>query len=297
MGGRIEMKINILEGKNILIIGASRGLGEAIANTIWGYGANIALVSRDEEKLKNVASLLDKREHQRSSIFPKDLSSPNAVTEIFDFAQTVFHHLDVLVYNAAIQGPIGPLWENDWDLWEKAINVNLLAAIRLSHLCAKWMLPHQEGKMIFLSGGGATSSRPNFSSYAVAKTGLVRFCEVLADELELYNIQANCVAPGTMATSLLNDIVIAGPNLAGQKEFYTALQAQRGGGTPPEKAAELVAFLASTLSHGITGKVISAVWDPWEKFPNHLDELQKTDIYTLRRIVPKDRGQLWGDKK
>ena len=49
------------------------------------------------------------------------------------------------------------------------------------------------------------------------------------------------------------------------------------------------------MSDGITGKLISAVWDPWEHFPEHLEDLQKTDIYTLRRIVPKDRAQSWGD--
>jgi 3-oxoacyl-[acyl-carrier protein] reductase len=62
-----------------------------------------------------------------------------------------------------------------------------------------------------------------------------------------------------------------------------------------QRVAELCVFLASDAARGITGKLISAVWDPWASFPEHLDELSKSDIYTLRRIVPKDRGMTWGN--
>ena len=289
------MNKNILEGKNILVIGASRGLGAVIVNTVWNYGANVMMVSRNEENLRKVASSLIKKEKQTSYLFSKDLSLPGAVESIINFSQEKFGNLDVLVNNAATQGPIGPLWENDWALWENTINVNLIAPIILSRLCAKWMIPHRKGKIICLSGGGATSSRPNFSSYAVAKTGLVRFCEILAEELSPYNIQVNSIAPGAMATTLLDQIVTAGPISAGQNEYEAAINIQNNGGASMEKAAQLVAFLASELSDGITGKLISAVWDPWKKFPEHFEELKKTDIYTLRRIVPKERGMEWGE--
>jgi 3-oxoacyl-[acyl-carrier protein] reductase len=289
------MNKNILEGKNILVIGASRGLGATIVKTVWNYGANVMMVSRNEKKMRDVTSSLNKNENQTSYIFPKDLSSPGAIESIINFSQEKFGRLDALVNNAAIQGPIGPLWENDWILWENTVNVNLITPIKLSRLCAKWMIPHRRGKIICLSGGGATGSRPNFSSYAVAKTGLVRFCEIFADELKLYNIQVNSIAPGAMATSLLDNVVTAGPILAGKREYEAAIKVQRNGGASLEKASHLVAFLASELSDGITGKLISAVWDPWKEFPEHLDELKKTDIYTLRRIVPKERGMGWGE--
>ncbi|MFM7615231.1 MAG: hypothetical protein ACKO4R_13645, partial [Synechococcales cyanobacterium] len=68
------------------------------------------------------------------------------------------------------------------------------------------------------------------------------------------------------------------------------------GGASMERVADLALFLASEDSKGITGKLISAVWDRWEDWPFHLDELNKTDIYTLRRIVGRDRGMNWGDK-
>jgi len=282
-------------GKNALITGASRGLGAEIANQLWRQGANLLLAARDAKALETVVKNLGHRPEQQAYFVSTDLTHENSTDIIVEAAQSHFEKLDILVNNAAIQGPIGTAWNNDQVLWEQSIYVNLICPVKLSRSCAKWMISQKQGKIISLSGGGATSSRPNFTSYAVAKTGLVRFSEILADELKEYNIQVNCVAPGAMATSLLNEVVVAGSTLAGPKEFDIANKVKEGGGTSSERAAQLVTFLASTLSDGITGKLISAMWDPWEKFPEHLEDLKNTDIYTLRRIVPKDRGQAWGD--
>ena len=72
-----------------------------------------------------------------------------------------------------------------------------------------------------------------------------------------------------------------------------ALDQQKSGGAPLNKGARLCAFLASENSNGITGKLISAIWDPWETLDKHVDQLSSSDIYTLRRIIPEDRGEEW----
>lgn len=284
-----------LSGKNVIITGASRGLGAEIANQMWRQGANILLVARDANSLGTVVKNLERRSEQRAYFIPVDLAQEKSLDTIIRTAQSHFEQLDILVNNAAIQGPIGPSWSNDQVLWEQSIYVNLISPIKLSKYCAKWMIPQKQGKIISLSGGGATGSRPNFSSYAVAKTGIVRFSEILADELKEFNIQVNCVSPGSMSTSLLDEVASAGSGLAGKKEFDMAIKIKKEGGASLERAAQLIVFLASAQSDGISGKLISSIWDPWEHFPEHLEELKKSDIYTLRRIVPKDRGQSWGD--
>jgi hypothetical protein len=98
-----------------------------------------------------------------------------------------------------------------------------------------------------------------------------------------------------MNTAILKTVLEAGPKVVGQHEYEAALKVQQGSGASPERVAALCVFLASSASDGITGKLISAVWDPWEQFPEHLEDLQKSDIYTLRRIIPKDRARSWGD--
>ena len=75
------------------------------------------------------------------------------------------------------------------------------------------------------------------------------------------------------------------------------LKQKETGGSPLETGAELCVYLASSESDNITGKLISAVWDPWKDLQMHLSDLQKTDVYTLRRIVPTDRNLSWGDEK
>lgn len=281
--------------QNVLITGASRGLGAAMAKAFWEAGDNLALVARNGKVLNDLIGNLGKRKGQSAYAIVYDLSLPVAVDKIIKTTKQHFDHLDALINNAAIQGPIGPSWKNDWFAWRQTLDVDLFAPVDLSRRCAAWMMPRKKGKIICLSGGGSTGSRPNFSAYAVAKTGLVRFCEILADELREYNIQVNCISPGAMATSLTEEIIKAGPLLAGQQEYDSAVKRkEQPGNALPTRAAELAVFLASSASNGLTGKLISALWDPWESISVHQDDLDKTDIYTLRRIVPKDRGKDWG---
>src|SRR6185503_10747901 len=131
--------------------------------------------------------------------------------------------LHILVNNAALVGPIGPAWENDWDDWQQTLRVNLLAPVALCRLCASW-LP-TGGKIINLSGGGATGPRPGFSAYATAKAGLVRFTENLAAELKDRGVDVNAVAPGMLNTAMQIAIKNAGPARAGEREFQQALRA------------------------------------------------------------------------
>jgi 3-oxoacyl-[acyl-carrier protein] reductase len=288
--------MNVLKQRNCLITGASRGLGAKIAAAFWEAGANLMLVARTASALKQVADGLPRRADQRVITYAADLSDPQAPEQIIAEARKEFGALDVLVNNAGIQGPIGPCWENDWQAWQTTLQVNLLAPIALCRLCVPWMAQRGRGKIVNLSGGGATGPRPNFSAYATAKVGLVRFSETLAKETHSMRIEVNCIAPGAMDTAMLAAIVEAGPEAAGQREYELAVKACSTGEATLVRAVALCMFLASSASDGITGKLISAVWDPWETLPNHLEDL-RTDVYTLRRIVPKDRGMRWGEAK
>jgi 3-oxoacyl-[acyl-carrier protein] reductase len=268
-------------------------LGAAIAKTFWERGANLILVARSAQALEDLAAGLPECSGQSVFTLTADLSDPGTPERIVAEARRRFDSLQVLVNNAAVQGPIGPLWENDWQAWQASLQVNLLAPIALCGLCVPWMAQHGYGKIVNLSGGGGTGPRANFSAYVAAKAALIRFSETLAEEVRHLNIHVNCVAPGAMDTAMLAAVLAAGPQAAGQKEYAQAMKARESGGADPERAAALCAFLASPASDGITGKLISAVWDPWETLPEHLDDLQKTDVYTLRRITPKDRGLGW----
>jgi 3-oxoacyl-[acyl-carrier protein] reductase len=223
-----------------------------------------------------------------------DVSDPDAVGRLVDYALKRFSRIDVLVNNAGINGPIGSTDEVDWDEWEQTVRVNLFGSV----LCCRAVLPHFRangyGKIIQLSGGGATSPRPRLSAYAASKAAVVRFAETLAEELRGTGIDVNAVAPGALNTRLLAEVLEAGPARVGAAFYERALEQRSDGGTPLDLPSRLAVFLASGASDGITGKLISAPWDPWEDFPSRVDDLRGTDVYTLRRIVPAERGLDWG---
>jgi len=91
----------------------------------------------------------------------------------------------------------------------------------------------------------------------------------------------------------LDEVLESGPDKVGQDFYQKALQQQKNGGAPPEKGAALCVYLASSQSNGVTGKLISAIWDGWNDFSQHHQEIKHSDVYTLRRIVPQDRGMSW----
>ncbi len=288
--------MGILTEKNVILTGASRGLGSHIARAMWRNGANLLLVARSRNALESLAKELHESStpSQQIHIVTVDLKSAGAIDITMGEALKVWKKLDVLINNAGVQGPIGCAWENDWEEWQEAIRVNLLAPVALCRASVPWMKDGGGGKIINLSGGGATGPRPYFSAYAVAKTGIVRFTEILAHEVRQMNIQVNSIAPGALNTDMLQTVLKAGQEKAGQREYAQALKQAAAGGADPSRPAELCVFLASSASGAITGKLISAVWDPWEELPLKMPDLAETDIYTLRRIVPKDRGKNWG---
>ncbi|HUJ74000.1 MAG TPA: SDR family oxidoreductase, partial [bacterium] len=273
---------------------ASRGLGAAVAAAYCRAGASLVLVARDGDALWRSTADLNPGPGQVIVPVIGDVAQPETIASAVQAALGKGGGLHVLVNNAAIQGPIGPCTENDWAGWRQALEVDLLAPVALCRAAVPIMLQSGRGSIINVSGGGATGPRPNFSAYATAKAGLVRFSETLAEELKQHGIRVNCVAPGAMNTAMLQQIVEQGEAHSGAREHSLARKILAEGSPALEQAAALCVFLASDAAAGITGKLISAVWDPWSSLGQHREELESTDIYTLRRIVPKDRGREWG---
>lgn len=283
-----------LNNLNCLITGASRGFGAQLAESFWEAGANLMLLARSQDDLGKIVQSLQKKTGQKVEFIAADLSKLSALDSIINETRKRFPSLDVLVNNAAVQGPVGRIWQNDWQAWQNSFQLNLFAPVALCRLCVPWMKEQYHGKIINISGGGGTGPRPNVSAYATAKAALIRFSETLAEETREFGLDVNCIAPGAMNTSMMDMLMAAGRDAAGAKEYEQARNVRDQGGSDPARAAALCVYLASRASDGITGKIISAIWDPWEAFHEHAADLRRTDVYTLRRIVPKDRGLAWG---
>ena len=274
-----------LKDKTILITGASRGLGKAVAQSLWDQGANLYLVSRTpfySDKFRNHPVHPAQRYHWKSF----DLSDPKEVEDIYHSFSTQFFggSLYALINNAGIQAPTEKAWNLSHEDLVKNMQVNFFAPVQLCKMFLHLLGSYSGGRIINLSGGGATSSRPNFSAYACAKTALVRYTEILSDELDEKNIKnvfVNAVAPGAMATKMMQEI-LDNPNKSGDEEYKTAKKIEHNKNTM-EDAVSLINWLLSEESNGITGRLISAKWDNWEK---SLKKPYVSDEYfKLRRVV------------
>ena len=286
------MKLN---GTNAIITGASQGLGLEIARTFVREGASVAVCARDAGRLEAAAAELRALAGPGRKVFARtcDVSRPDDVGAFCAAAVEALGSVGVLVNNAGVYGPKGPTESVDWEEWRRTLEINLFGIL----LPCRSMIPHFKarggGKILNLSGGGATSPLPFISAYAASKAAVVRLTETLAEELRPHHVDVNAIAPGAMNTRMLDEVLEAGPALVGEAYHQKALVQKKDGGAPLGLGSGLCVFLASKESDGITGKLISAVWDPWKNLPSHKDDLSKTDIFTLRRIVPEDRGRKW----
>jgi len=286
-----------LKKLNALITGSSQGLGKVIAEHFLRNGANVALCARNEKELLATRDELAAL-YPGQKVIAKacDVSDEKQVNELVKFALGRLVSIQALVLNAGIYGPMGPTETVSLDEWRRAVDINLYGVL----LPCRALIPHFKkigfGKIVVLSGGGATNPLPNISAYAASKAAVVRLMETLAEELRPFDVDVNAIAPGALATRLVDEVIAAGPEKVGAAFFEKNKTWKEKGAVPLELGASLAVYLASTDSDGITGKLISAQWDPWKDLQQHREELANSDIYCLRRIVPEDRGKKWGSK-
>ena len=285
-----------LEGRTAVVTGGSHGFGLAVATALAAEGADLMICARGEEALETARASLSAHVQPGRRVMSTvvDVSRPEDSERLVSATYDAFGSLDVLVNNAGVYGPMGLLEEVDWDEWVRAIEINLMGTVLPCRAALPLMKQAGRGKIINLSGGGATAPLPRISAYAASKAAVVRLTETLAQEVRANGIDVNAVAPGALNTRLLNQVLEAGADKLGDDFYNKSLKQKEAGVAPLEKGAALCVFLASAASDGLTGKLISALWDPWEDLPARGASLMDSDIYTLRRIIPSDRGEEWG---
>lgn len=292
------MMQKVLSGKRAIITGANQGLGLEIARKFVLAGADLMLCARNASMLEDARAELAGMASAGQKIVTQvaDVSVESDVQSVVAQTLKLLGGCHILVNNAGVYGPKGEIESVDWGDWMKAIEINVYGSILMSRAVLPHFKAQAYGKVIQLSGGGATNPLPRISAYAVSKAAIVRYAETLAEEVRGTGIDVNAIAPGALNTRMLDEILQAGPEKVGQAFYERSVKQKEAGGAPLDKGANLALFLASSASDGITAKLISAVWDDWEHWPEHLNELSSSDVYTLRRIAARDRGFDWGDK-
>lgn len=278
-----------LSGRNTLITGGSQGLGRHLVEAFLAEGANVVFCARTAADVTATSAALRPSLHPRQQLagLACDVSNPANVAALFARAAAL-GPLHAVVNNAGIYGPMGPTEDVTLADWNQAWAVNVTGTLLVCQHAARAMKPLGSGKIITISGGGATNPMPRFAAYAATKAAVVRLTETLAEEYRDARIDVNAVAPGALRTRLTQQVLDAGPAKVGAEFFAKNKKWAEEGAGDPKLAAALCVWLASPDSNGVTGKLISAQWDPWQE-PAKFRTLALGDVYTLRRIVPEDR--------
>jgi len=243
-------------------------------------GARVGLLARSQPEI-DLAKLEIEHAGSAALRLRADVRDYEQVAAAVDRMRVVFGGVHVLIAAAAIQGPIGPLVETRPRSWAETIETNLVGVMHACRAVLPEMIARRSGKIIALSGGGAASARANFTAYAAAKAAVVRLVESLAEEVRDYNVQVNCMSPGGAYSSMTDEIIQAGPQKAGRREFEEAEQIRFTGGVPADKQIHLALFLASERSNHVSGKLIN-VNDDWKRLEH---SNMNPEAYTLRRVL------------
>ncbi len=250
-----------LTGKVAIVTGNGRGLGAAI-----------------RERMIDAGAIAPTCTHRNC-----DVTSFDSIYDFVAMVDETFGRIDVLVNNAAVLGHVCHTAKLSSQKFGDTLTANLIAPTKLMGLVFPAMVRCGGGKIINIAGGGATDPLPRRVAYAASKAALVRVTESIAEEYASAKIDVNAVLPGPMPTAMYDEIIAAGPHNLGEEEF----EEHTGhvfDGTEIDRAAALCVYLASSESDGITGKTISARYDPWPFDAAHKATLMSSNQYTLRRV-------------
>jgi len=283
-----------LRGKNVLVTGGSMGIGYAAASACLRAGARITICARKQADVQQAVERLEAVSPGQVRGAPADVTDIGQLNRIMDLLEREQGPMSAVIHSAGIYGPIGKITEVDPNEWFDAVRVNLFGTFLVARQAAIRLMRHGGGRMAFFSGGGAATPFPHYTAYACGKVGVARLVETLAIEFAPFRIELNCIAPGFVATRLHQKTLDAGPERASPEFFaQTRDKVEGGSAVPPEVGADCAAFLISDVAEGITGRFVAAPYDKYTDWIKHLDRIRKSDLFTLRRIVPKDRGEDW----
>ena len=242
------------EQQVILVCGASRGIGAAIASIAAGWKARVVITARSAQALASLAHQIEAAGGSALPI-PGDSSKEADAREIIQRTLETYGRLDALVYNSGQIEPIAPLAETNLQDWEQSLRVNLLGAVLFTQLAIP-SLREVRGRIVYISSGAAEDVIPGWSSYSTAKAAIDHLARILAEEEPAITTLA--VRPGVVDTAMQATIRQEGKGRMGERN-YNRLSGlyEQNRLLPPEKPGRAIAALALYAPHDLSGQVLS----------------------------------------
>lgn len=271
-----------LKDKVAIITGAGRGIGRGIVDAFAKEGARLVLVSRTLSQVEEAAQ--EARNLGADAIaLTVDVADTDDVQRMVEQARNRFSRIDILVNNAAILGPVGPLQANDMRHWAETMRINVTGLALCCHAVLPAMIEQGGGKIINLSGAGVTQPSETLSAYGTSKAAVIRFTETLAIEMRQHDIFVNALGPGQIDTTLLDPMASDDSMIAPEMQSHVR-NTKSGRGASLESAVALAVWLASSDSDGLSGRMVSSTQDGWQNLASRIPEIMESDRYTLRFV-------------
>lgn len=267
-----------LTGQVALVTGAGRGIGRAIAEGLAAAGARVAVVARSAEPITATAAAI--RQSGGTALgLAADVASRDDVEGVLREVEQNLGPVDLLVNNAGVFGPRGPLWETDPDAWWRVLEVNLYGTLLCTRAVMPAMVARRRGRVINVASNIGARAAPYSTAYSCSKAAVMRLTDSLALSLREFGISVFVISPGLVRTELSAPLWEAMETGTGAQWLERPLK-QDDWGTP-ERAARLVTFLASGRADVLTGRFLH-VSDDVVELVRRAGEIQRADLYTLR---------------
>lgn len=231
-----------LKDKVVVITGATKGLGAALARGFAHSGAKVALCARSSEDLKHIENEIIRSGGQVFSL-PVDVKNPEQVQQFMTGTLNKFGKVDAIINNASILGERVPVSDYDYETWCEVIDINVTGVFLMTKVFLPSMMKQRGGSIVNLSSGVGNKGKPNWGAYSVSKFGVEGFSYMLAEELREYAIRVNIVNPGGLATDMRR--------AAYPEEDQSTLR-------KPEDIVPVFVYLVSDASGNLTGSRIDA---------------------------------------
>ncbi len=254
-----------------LVTGGGRGIGRAIAERLASDGMRVAVAARTRDEITEVARTIG------GAAVVLDVTDGDAVESAVDRVERELGPIDLLVNNAGALETGGPAWEREPDEWWRVFKVNLLGPFLLSRVILPRMNERRRGRVVNLGSQMAynrVDESPTYSAYMASKAALTRLTEVLAHDARPHGVSVFAVRPGSVRTTMTERMITA----LGE----AAAEIPESVWTPPEQAADLVAFIAAGALDALSGRNIDARVDDWRALPGRAEEILRDDRLALR---------------
>jgi NAD(P)-dependent dehydrogenase (short-subunit alcohol dehydrogenase family) len=267
-----------LTGQVAIITGGGRGLGQAIAQTLAEAGATVVVAARSAGQLQETVALIE-QQGGRAFAFEVDVTDQETVQRMVAEVERTLGAVDLLLNNAGVAPPIGPIWEVDAEEWWRCLDVNLRGPFLCTRAVLPGMIARRRGRILNMASVAGLGAIAYLSAYVVSKTALIRFTENLAMETQEYSIKAFAIEPGTVRTAMSEH----GCNSeAGQKWIPWFRQIfEEGRDDPLEEVTRLVLALASGQADVLSGRTLS-IADDLAELVKQTEAIEQDNLYTLK---------------